>query len=311
LAALQGRRPQEADSASGGLVRQIPPLPVTPAVSLLKAFISEMIMKREPLTVGYIAHLLDIDKSLVKTWSKLFAEYLSKPVYRNNGEPRIYTQSDLRVFAVVYDNYDPSDDAATDAYPGVYGALNSGNQYEERYVEFAYLNSPIFQEVPDELGQSESVEHGVIIGGMAGPSWIDLAKAYRLAADTLVDIALKDTNTNKGFNLFNVVWPILFNYRHCIEVYLKILTKYSKPKHSIEDLVNSLREKYKPLKINNWIENLLYEWSDIDDYSTAFRYPNEFKGGEYWVDFHHLKTVMGILCDSFEKLIMKNAKSAG
>ncbi len=114
------------------------------------------------------------------------------------------------------------------------------------------------------------------------------------------------------FNLYDVVWPILFNYRHCIEIYLKILTDYSKKgaNHSIESLVNSLRERYKPLKINDWIENLLYEWSDIDDQSTAFRYPEAFKGGEYWIDFHHLKAVMGILCDSFDKLVVENTGSA-
>jgi len=32
LPALSGKRPQEADSASGGFSRHIPPLPVTPAV---------------------------------------------------------------------------------------------------------------------------------------------------------------------------------------------------------------------------------------------------------------------------------------
>ena len=113
------------------------------------------------------------------------------------------------------------------------------------------------------------------------------------------------------FNLYDVVWPILFNYRHCIEIYLKILADYSKTKHSIQSLVDSLREKYKPLKINDWIENLLYEWSNVDDYSTAFRYPDAFEGGEYWVDFHHLKAVMGILCDGFDELVMKNARNAG
>ena len=69
-------------------------------------------MKREPLTVGCIARLFDIDKSLVKLWSKRFAEYLSKPTNRE-GEPRIYTQSDLKVFAVIYENYDPSDDESS------------------------------------------------------------------------------------------------------------------------------------------------------------------------------------------------------
>lgn len=268
-------------------------------------------MKREPLTVAYIANLFDVDKSLVKMWSKLFAQYLSKPINRNKGEARIYTQSDLRVFAVIYDNYDPSDDPITDVYFGVYSALNSGSQYEERYMEFAYLNSPIFQEIPDDFGQSEPVEYGVVIWGMANPSWIDLAQAYRVAADTLVDTALKNTDSYKGSNLYSVVWPILFNYRHCIEAYLKILTEHHKPTHSIEDLVNSLREKYKPLKINDWIKNLLYEWSDIDDSSTVFRYPGESKDREYWIDFHHLKAVMGILCNAFEELIMRNAKSAG
>jgi hypothetical protein len=35
LAALSKSRPQTADSAPGGFVRQVPPLPVTPAVSPL------------------------------------------------------------------------------------------------------------------------------------------------------------------------------------------------------------------------------------------------------------------------------------
>ena len=116
-----------------------------------------MNMKREPLTVGYVARLFDIDKSLVKSWSKWFAEYLSSPT-SNKGEPQAYTQSDLRVFAVIYENYDPSDDDVTSAYSGVYGPLNSDDQYEERYIEFAYLNSPIFQEIPGEFEYSKPGE---------------------------------------------------------------------------------------------------------------------------------------------------------
>jgi hypothetical protein len=176
------------------------------AFCLLKVFISEMIMKREPLTAGYIARLFEIETSLVEMWSELFAEYLSKPVNRNEDAPRIYTQSDLRVFAVVYDNYDPTDDTITDAYSGVYSALNSSSQYEERYIEFAYLNSPIFQGIPDEFEQSDPSEYGVIIGGMADPSRLDLARAYRLAADMLVDTALKNTTSHKLNTLYDVVW---------------------------------------------------------------------------------------------------------
>jgi len=44
---------------------------------------------------------------------------------------------------------------------------------------------------------------------------------------------------------------------------------------------------------------------------VAANNPDAFKGGEYWVDFHHLKAVMGILCDGFDKLVMKNVRSAG
>ena len=40
-AALSGKRPQEADSASGDFVRQIPHLPVTPAVRRLQYNIQE------------------------------------------------------------------------------------------------------------------------------------------------------------------------------------------------------------------------------------------------------------------------------
>jgi len=38
LPALSSKRPQTADSASGGFVRQVPPLPVTPAVGCFLAF---------------------------------------------------------------------------------------------------------------------------------------------------------------------------------------------------------------------------------------------------------------------------------
>ena len=62
------------------------------------------------------------------------------------------------------------------------------------------------------------------------------------------------------------------------------------------------------MKINDWIENLLYEWSDADHGSTAFRYPDGFKGGEYWIDFYHLKAVMGVLCDAFDNLFVEKER---
>lgn len=271
-------------------------------------------MKRESLTAGYVARLLNTEVSFIKLWAKRFPEYLSHPTNQQN-EPRIYTQSDLRVFAVINDSYEwrkDDDNENADAYPEAYCALNSNTQNNEHYIELAYLHSPIFQEVPDEIGQSEPCEYGVIIGGMAQPAKIDIAQAYKLAADMLVDLALTTTESDSTFNLYGVVWPILFNYRHCIEIYLKILTNYSEdnPTHSIESLINSLREKYKPLKINDWIKNLLVEWSSIDDRATAFRYPEDLQNGEYWVDFYHLKAVMGILCNAFEELITRNAKIA-
>jgi hypothetical protein len=264
-------------------------------------------MKRGSLTVEYVARLFDIDESLVELWSDQFAEYLSKPTNRKD-EPRIYTQSDLKILAVIYDNHDASDDT-TAASSGAYLALNSGSQDDKRYREFAYLNSPVFQEVPDEFEHPEPGVYSAIIADIE-PSWIDVARAYRLAADMIIDAALEKADESVVFSLHDVALPILFNYRHCIEVYLKTLTDYShKPSrgkkkengHIIENLVESLREKYKPLKINDWIENLLNEWGDVDHGSTAFRYPGQIKGGEYWIDFYHLKAVMGILCDAFDE----------
>ncbi len=35
-------------------------------------------MKREMLTVGYVARLFNVKKTTVKMWSRQFAEYLSK-----------------------------------------------------------------------------------------------------------------------------------------------------------------------------------------------------------------------------------------
>ena len=36
-------------------------------------------------------------------------------------------------------------------YENIYALLNSGEHYSERYLAIAYVNTPIFQDIPDDL----------------------------------------------------------------------------------------------------------------------------------------------------------------
>jgi hypothetical protein len=256
-------------------------------------------MKREELGVGYVARLFNVTKDTIKKWSAEFAEFLSSSANPRKGHARKYNQSDLRVLALISEYKDWEGEEDDHDYSGIYFALNSGEHNDDRYVEFAHLNSPIFQEVPEDI--DETWTHGVIIGGIASPKILAVARHYKTAGDVLVKLALELENVERN----ELALPILFSYRHALELYLKIMSKNKGLIHSIESLVNSLRERYKPRKLNDFLKNLLYDFSEIDDGSNVFRYADRLPLDERWVDLHHLQNVMTILCREFEELLAK------
>ena len=52
-------------------------------------------------TVSEVARIIGVESGKVKRWAKDFAEYLSLPDHPGKGRERQFTESDLRVLAVV------------------------------------------------------------------------------------------------------------------------------------------------------------------------------------------------------------------
>lgn len=165
----------------------------------------------------------------------------------------------------------------------------------------------IFADVPDEI--DETWQHGAILGGMAegGYDRLTIADSYKLAGDLLVEQVLN------GLDGYELVYPILFNYRQCLELYLKITVEPAPRSHDLSELVNGLQEHVKShygLALPRWFTDAILEFDEFDPYGTAFRYDDAGivskttrDTGEFWVDLRELKKRMERLMDGLRRII--------
>lgn len=237
-------------------------------------------------TVSEVARLLDVGRDTVIAWTTRFAEYLSLTASAPKDKARQFNEADLRVLALVSDQWEDESD-----YEYVYAMLDRGEHNEDRYVEFAQLHTPIFQDVPEEI--DETWQHGVLIGGMANRQWIEVAQSYKRAADSLVTVALKSDEPH------TLDYPIFFLYRHCLELYLKTMLGGTVEEHFLDTLIKALETKYGK-SLGGWIRDRLWDFHEIDRKSDMFRYPEDVPNGELWIDFHQLQLVMNRMTEAFE-----------
>src|ERR1700722_3203882 len=240
-------------------------------------------------TVSEVARLIGVDRDKVKAWAKEFAEYLSLTAQPAKGRERQFSEADLQVMAVIAEHLELGNDA-----DDVHHALNSGQQYAEPLIELARLNSPIFQDPSDEM--DETWQHGVLIGGMASRNLLQVARAYKLAADELLKQALSKYEPHE------LDYPILFLYRHTVEIYLKAALE-NPPEHHDLSMLIQLLEAECGKTLAGWIKDRLWDFHRIDNMSDVFRYADPPPEGELWVDFRQLQTVIDKLVRAFEKYI--------
>ena len=145
----------------------------------------------------------------------------------------------------------------------VHYALNSGEQDAEPLIELARLHSPLFQEPSEEM--DETWTHGVLIGGMASRNLPQVARTYKLAADELLKQALA------SYEPHEFDYPILFLYRHTIELYLKAALTKAPEQHDLSMLIQLLEEECGN-KLAGWIKARLRDFHKIDCMSAVFRY---------------------------------------
>ncbi len=252
-------------------------------------------MKHEDIGVAYISQLFQVDKNTVKKWNYLFSEFLSQSANPPKGQQRAYTPTDIRVFALVCDYRDWAESEEDKDYSDIYYALNSGLQHDERYIKTSYFNTPLFQDIPSEI--DETWKHGVLVGGMGPRDKIDFARGYRLAGDVLVDHALKSGEP------YELMYPIFYNYRHALELYLKVLVQSEERDHNLSNLVCELTKKYNA-PLSPWSQKLVDQFHEMDKKSTTFRYgEDELPSDETWVNFDQLKMLVNALFNQIEHLI--------
>lgn len=251
-------------------------------------------MKNKEITVSWVASKFEVSTDMVKKWVKLFGEYLSVEA-TVSGKARQFTLNDMAILAVINDHHDWQDDDGD--YSDVYSAITEGLSTDTHYQLQAHLNFPVFQEIPE--GLNEDWTHGALVGVMGQSDRLWIAQSFKMAADVLVDASIKNEIAYK------TIYPILYNYRHALELYLKEISGSEEWTHNLNSLLEKLKAKY-GMEISRWAKDFITELHAIDNESMAFRYGNLTSIiDEKWVNLLQLKNLVGILCNEIEKYLIQ------
>lgn len=251
--------------------------------------------------VSKIARELDVDRNLVKTWAYHFKDYLSPDANPKKGTPRQFTPQDFRVLTYVYFYWEDNPD-----FECIRIGLNRGEYESKQYNDLIASLTPIFDELPDDL--DETWRHVCVVGGMCSGEFdtFTLAESYQLAGDTLVEAALSTVEPHE------LIYPIIYNYRHATELYLKALLSPNKKNHDLRSLLENLRDFLSAefsATMPTWFENVIMAFDDFDSDSTTFRYGetgvfSRRTGGqgEFCVNLPHIKQLMSRMGSAFHRI---------
>jgi hypothetical protein len=258
------------------------------------------------LSVSEVAKIFEVDPLLIKKWAYHFKEYLSNYANPEKGLARRFDRRDVQVLAVVSYYWEDEPDNEHISY-----LLNSGLYREDTYREFALLNTPVPQEdLEDCYEGDEAWTHGFLVGDILSKfHQIEIARSYKIAANNLAEIMKSSAEP------IDCVYPVLFLYRHCLELYLKvILDDENKKGHQLRFLISKIEEKYQK-KMPSWMVSRLLDFHNIDPESMSFRYSDKHSKNPkasssidtFWIDFEHLTLVIDSLCSTFEDLIRSSS----
>jgi hypothetical protein len=253
-------------------------------------------MNRSP---AQVARILGVELSEAKRMVHLFKDYLSKAANPEKGKKRIFNDSDLLVLIYVGHHWEDESDLEC-----IKIGLNRDKHYDDPYLEHLYLHTPLIQEWPD--GLDETWRHGILLVGGGRHDHLELARNYREAAEGLLKAALM----NDGIS--HSAYPVLFAYRHTLELYLKIIGEVEQKTHSLKKCVQRVEARWK-IKLPSPIRGWILELDEIDPEGTAFRYAgadtalNEHY--EEWFDFRHFHFAMKRVFDAIDMAILRVADS--
>jgi hypothetical protein len=234
-------------------------------------------------TVEQAARVLGVDVQQVEAWAWRFKEHLSAQANPLEERPRSFTDSDVLALMHVCTHWEENPD-----FKNIEAGLNCQDHYDnDQYREMLYQHTPLLQEPPDDL--DETWRHGILLNGGSVDEFLELARSYKQSADALLNSALKSGEPRDWGN------PVLYAYRHALELYLKIIGNIQKRTHKLEECIHHV-ETHRGQKVPSPVREWIIELDKIDPKGTAFRYADDEAGtrryAEYWVDFVQLKYAM-------------------
>lgn len=167
----------------------------------------------------------------------------------------------------------------------------------------------------DQLFRADGENNKLAELELSGSKSFFISEGFKQAADIAVEKAITGDNLDKS----TLVYPIVFNYRHFIELSLKSLLQRYGPEvgvksnwntHDLEKLWKSfsgMLDAYgtaDPDDIDSVIFECIAEFSKIDPFSFSFRYPTDKKGKEIkfddaYLNLENLRDVMTAISNYF------------
>lgn len=247
-------------------------------------------------TVAKAAEILKVDTQLIKKWAYHFSEYLQPAAKPEKGVTRLFSVQDILVFAYVYHHWEDEPD-----FESIKIGLNSEDHNEYPYNELATTLTPIFKDIADYI-EERSSSAALLIAYSEVTDLYFLAKSYKNAGDVLVDSAIDNDNA------YELIYPIIYNYRHSIELFLKASITNRQINHSLttplEELKQTLKQEFQAT-IPEWFENTVIAFSEYDPNGISFRYGSILPNDETFVDVQHLKELIGLLGKAFQTIRSK------
>ena len=150
--------------------------------------------------------------------------------------------------------------------------------------------------IGDKLFSPDQPAYGAFLAGHSGERLHHLTEGYKLAADLLVEQAEAEVWRRR-----KLVYPIVFCYRHFLELTLKAMLKEygsmgsTTPNwshHRLQDLwrdfrtlITSLDGDHQDEQGTEAVEQCIAEFAKIDPFSETFRYPTRRKGQPFAVPY--------------------------
>lgn len=240
--------------------------------------------------VAETARILGIDIRQLKTWAYQFRDNLSASANPEKGTPRIFTAED--VLALLYVSHFWEDEPDVEA---IVAGLNSEYHIEDIYIHALWNHTPLIQDdVPENL--DEPSRYGLLISPRIHLKQIEIARSYHRAANVLWDKA-----NDGGFPMADC-YPVLYAYRHALELYLKMLGNTGKElDHNLKECMKAV-EKHYDKKVSPLTKEWIMTLHQMDETGWHFRYEPETgcaMDGQ-WLDWSHFRYAMDTLFSTLD-----------